>query len=158
MNSELTITLITAIIGAVCSILGAILGVINTWYQISKNKLRLKVTPQHAIPVGVIANSGVNFSLEVLNLSDFPVTITDAGFLLKDGRSATLSTVMGFEQPASLPVKLEPRTTFTKYFDIINSGLPFASVKCAYAKTQCGETITGNSGALKQIVKRGRNE
>jgi hypothetical protein len=146
------ITLITAIIGAICGILGAALGIINICHQLSRNKLRLKVIPSHAIPVGGIVNSDINFGLEVINLSEFPVTISDVGFLLADKRRATLATVIGNEQPSKLPLRLEPRTSYHKYFNIDNVGFP-KNVKFAYASTQCGELITGTSVALKQKIK-----
>lgn len=152
MFNQQNITLITAIIGAVCGVSGAILGIINTCHQLSRNKLRLKVIPSHAIPVGAYANSGINFGIEVINLSEFPVTITDVGFLLKDNRRATSVLVKSIEQPSKLPVRLEPRTSYHKYFNIDEAGFP-KQVQCAYAATQCDELITGTSGALKQKIK-----
>jgi len=152
MLNQQNITLVTAIIGAVCGVSGAILGVINTWNQLTKNKVRLKVTPVHAIPVGTLANSGVNFGIEVINLSDFPVTISDVGFLLKNKKRATLCMVISIDQPAKLPIRLEPRTAYKKYFNIDEAKLPKLT-KYAYVDTQCGELITGTSGALKQKIK-----
>ena len=154
MSMDNTI-LITAIVGAVCGVSGAILGIINTWHQLSKNKVRLKVTPSHAIPVGSLANYNINFGIEVVNLSDFPVTISDVGFLLQNKQRATLSTVDSFEQPQNLPVRLEPRTTYNNYFNINQARLP-KEVECAYVTTQCGKLITGTSGALKQKIKEVR--
>jgi hypothetical protein len=152
MINQQSITLITAIIGAVCGVSGAILGIINTCNQLSKNKVRLKVTPIHVIPVGAIENLNINFGIEVINLSDFPVTISDVGFLLKNKKRATLGPVIGVDQPKELPVRLEPRTSYKKYFNIDRAGLP-KRTKCAYVTTECGELITGTSGALKQKIK-----
>jgi hypothetical protein len=152
MVNQQNITLVTAIIGAVCGVSGAILGVINTWNQLTKNKVRLKVTPFHAIPVGNLANSDVNFGIEVINLSDFPVTITDVGFLLKNKKRATLFRVISIDQPSKLPIRLEPRTSYKKYFNIDKAGFPKLT-KYAYVDTQCGELITGTSGALNQKIK-----
>jgi hypothetical protein len=150
--NQQNITLVTAIIGAVCGVSGAVLGVINTRNQLARNKIRLKVTPVHAIPVGALAGSNVNFGIEVINLSDFPVTISDVGFLLKNKQRATLFQVISIDQPSKLPVRLEPRTAYEKYFNIDEAGLP-KQTKYAYAKTQCGELIIGTSGALKQKIK-----
>lgn len=152
MNNPQNITLITAIIGAVCGVFGAVLGIINTCYQVSRNKIRLKVIPSHAIPVGAIANLGINFGIEVINLSEFPVTIVDVGFLLRDNRRATLSPVESIDQPGKLPLRLEPRTSYHKYFNTDMAGFP-EQVRSAYVLTQCGELITGTSGALKQKIK-----
>lgn len=152
MFNQQNITLVTAIIGAVCGVSGAILGIINTRHQLSRNKLRLKIIPSHVIPVGGLQNSGLNFGIEVVNLSEFCVTISDVGFTLKDNRQATLAPVVGTEQPGELPLRLEPRTSYHKYFNIDEVGFP-KNVKTAYVKTQCGEMITGTSGALKQKIK-----
>ena len=146
------ITFVTAIVGAVCGILGAVLGIINTWHQVNRNKIRLKVTPTHVIPVGALANSDVNFGIGVINLSEFPVTISDVGFLLKNKQRATTISVDSIDQPDKLPVRLEPRTSYHKYFNIEKAVLP-KQTKYAYVNTQCGELITGTSGALKQKIK-----
>lgn len=147
------ITLITAIVGGACGLLGAVLGIINTWNQMRKNKIRLKVTPIHAIPVGSLSSANIDFGIEVINLSDFAVTITDVGFLLESKQTATLATVNSIEQPSKLPIRLEPRTSYRKYFSKSVIDTNGARIKSAYANTECGETITGVSGALKQLIK-----
>ena len=152
MFNQQNITLVTAIIGAVCGVSGAILGIINTRHQLNRNKLRLKIIPRHVIPVGGLKNSGINFGIEVVNLSEFSVTISDVGFILTDKRRATLTPVIGTEQPGKLPLRLEPRASYRKYFNIDKVGFP-KNVKAAYVETQCGEMITGTSGALKQKIK-----
>jgi hypothetical protein len=48
-----TVTLITAIVGAVCGIAGAILGIINTWQQLRRDKVRLKIIPKHVPSVPI---------------------------------------------------------------------------------------------------------
>jgi hypothetical protein len=58
--------------------LGAVLGVINTWAGLDKNRLKLRVLPQHAIPVGG-APANLNFCIAVTNMSAFAVTIDDVG-------------------------------------------------------------------------------
>jgi hypothetical protein len=60
------------------AVLGAVLGVINTWIDLDKSRVKLKVTPAHAIPVGG-ADPRLQFSLTITNLSSFAVTIDDAG-------------------------------------------------------------------------------
>ncbi|MDI9570298.1 MAG: hypothetical protein QM278_06195 [Pseudomonadota bacterium] len=83
------------------------LGVINTWRQMRRDKVRLKVVPKHVIPVGVIERAQLNFGLEVINMSEFPVVIEDVGLLLVDGRHGTLATVPGMESNGKLPLRLE---------------------------------------------------
>jgi hypothetical protein len=149
------ITLITAIIGATCGLLGAVLGIINTCQQLSNKKVRLKVLPQLAIPCGAISNAGINFMIEVINLSNFPVTISNVGLLLIDRRQIVLNAHGCYEQPGNLPLRLEPRTSYGIYFNIDQKTL-LAQVKSAYVKTQCGKLITGTSGALKQKIRKAK--
>lgn len=145
-----SITLITAIVGAVCGITGAALGIINTWHQLQRNRVRLKVTPQHAIAVSSLGNHQVNFCIEVVNLSEFAVVVSDVGFRLIDGSRATLATVQGLEQEGSLPLRLEPRTRYSKVFLLDGNTAPNAKITKAYARTTCGKEIYGTSGALRQ--------
>ena len=87
MNSIEIVTLVTAIVGAVCGICGAVLGIINTWSQVSRNRVRLKVIPKLAYMTGAnnvikgdrrneefqrhLANQGATsrWCIEVINLS-----------------------------------------------------------------------------------------
>jgi len=150
-----SITLITAIVGAVCGVAGAILGVINILHQMQRDKIRLKVTPHHAIPVGSLENAPVNFGIEVINLSEFPVVIEDVGFQLADKCHGTLSPVPGLQPKGKLPLRVEPRTAYSKLFHLDKDTIDWANVRCAYAQTQCGTTVTGTSPALKQIIREG---
>ena len=61
--NKYNITLITAIIGAVCGLLGAVLGIINTWNYIRRNKIRLKIIPSYVILVG---STSIDFGIEVV--------------------------------------------------------------------------------------------
>lgn len=148
-----TLTIATAIIGAASGLLGSFLGIMNARHQFQRNKIRLKVIPQHAIPVGAIRDAPINFGIEVINLSDFPVVLVDVGFQLRDGRYATLSTVKGIESNGRLPLKLEPRTAYSKNFWLDHETVDLKAVKCAYARTQCGTTASGMSPALKQMIE-----
>lgn len=150
-----TVTLITAIVGAVCGVAGAILGVINTWQQLRRDNVRLKIIPKHVIPVGALENAPLNFGLDVINLSEFPVVIEDVGFLLADGRHGTLATVPGMENHGRLPLRLEPRSSYSKLFYADHETIDWNDVRSAYARTQCGTEITGTSGALKQLIRGG---
>lgn len=148
-------TLVTAIVGAVSGIGGLILGVLNTSREMRRDKVRLKVTPQHVVPIGAFEGRPWNFEIEVVNLSEFPVVIADLGFQLNDDTHATLGGVQGFQPTGSLPKRLEPHTAYSKYFTIDNDLLSLKRVRCAYARTQCGTLATGSSGALKQVIREG---
>lgn len=133
------------------AVLGAALGVINTWQSLSQNRLRLRVTPKHALPFGNTPEH-INFCIEVINRSYFPVTITEVGVLYSGttNRGAYISPIIPDGRP--WPRRLEPRESVTVYGQKPDK-LDGHSIRCAYAQTDCGERITGNSAALKQISR-----
>ncbi len=161
-----TVTLTTAIIGAACGISGTVLGLINTWSQVSRNRVRLKVIPKLAFMVGGdlvisgvkrsqlqqrLANSGApaRWCLEVVNLSEFAVTISDVGF----GRSNRVRHVLVHPEilnGKSWPVRLEPREAVTLYAQIGETLDPrIMQQPYAYAETDCGVVCYGTSPIFK---------
>ena len=135
------------------AVLGAVLGLINTWQALDKSRVKLRVIPKHAVPVGA-ADTRLTFCIEITNLSAFALTIGEAGVFYRgtDRRGA-------YAQPVLIdgngwPRRLEPRSSVTVY-----GQPPFSSdghpLKCAYARTECGVTKTGTSPAFKQLAARG---
>ena len=143
------ITTFQAITLAIAAV-GAVLGIINTWRSVDQSRVKLKVVPTHAIPYGA-ADPNIRFCVQVTNLSEFAVTIDDAGVFYHgtDKRGSIVNPV--FADHGSWPRRLEPRTSISVY-----SQLPYSSsghkIKCAFARTQCGRTKTGTSPALRQIA------
>ncbi len=132
---------------------GAVLGIINTWHQLNQRKVKLRVVPKHAIPVGAIEGSDINMCIEVINLSTFPVTVSDVGVFYRgtDVRVAVVQPI--FLDGGRLPRRLESRAAFTAYMAGGSiGGRDNHRVKCAYARTDCGVTATGTSPALRQIA------
>jgi len=144
--------LMTTIEGVTLSlaVLGAVLGVINTWKALDKDRVKLKVVPKRAIPFGA-AHPRLTFCIEVTNLSGFPVTIEEAGVFYKgtERRGAYVSPVLVDGLP--WPRRLEARTSVTVYGEPPEP-LGTYRLKCAYARTSCGVTARGTSGALKQLA------
>jgi len=144
---------ITIIQGITLSIavLGAVLGIINTWHALDRSRVKLKVRPAHAIPVGG-ADPELTFFIEVTNLSAFAVTVHDVGVFYHgtDRRGSFVRPVLIDGGP--WPRRLEPRSSVTVYGQRPESS-PEMRIKCAYAKTECGVTKTGSSPALKQIAR-----
>jgi hypothetical protein len=68
------ILLVQALTLTVASV-GAVLGIINTWHGLDKSRVKLKVSPAQAIPVGDI-DSKLRFCIEVTNLR--PPVLFDA--------------------------------------------------------------------------------
>lgn len=133
------------------AVLGAVLGLINTWQNLDKSRLKLKVSPAHAFAVGAGANPNIAFSIDVTNLSAFAVTICEVGFLLggTDERASVPEPII--IDGGKWPRRLDPRSAVTLY--MAKPAAPAGcSIKCAYAKTQCGYRRTGTSPALKRLT------
>ena len=145
-----SITLIQAITLSI-AVLGAVLGLINTWHGLDKARVKLKVLPAHAIPVGGVSSS-LTFAIEVTNLSAFAVTVFDVGVFYRgtDQRGSIIQPVL--IDGGRWPRRLEPRSSVTVYSQrpVSKSGQP---IRCAYARTECGVTKTGTSPALRQISR-----
>ena len=133
------------------AVLGAALGVINTWQALDKSRVKLRVRPKHVIPVGA-ADPRLTFCIEVTNLSSFAVTIEETGVFYRgtDKRGAYTRPIL--LDGDDWPRRLEARSSVTVYGQPPTSegGHP---LKCAYARTACGVTRTGTSPALKQLAK-----
>lgn len=135
--------------------IGAVLGIMNTWNSMSARKLRLKVTPQFVFQLdGMPAGA----SIEVINLSNFPVTVAEVGFDV--GRSQHIPIM---QTQTKLPHRLESREVLSVYFDP-SSLISAAStgIDSAYVRTACGCRFKGNSSAGRQLgamlseIARGR--
>jgi hypothetical protein len=159
-NVITTITIITAVVGAACGIAGLVLGIINTWREAQRNRVILKVVPEWAFTNTVEGITPFNFQVEVINLSEFPVVISEVGFTCR--RNAHLVptgyAVHNYKYSTTLPCRLEPHASCAQYY-LLEKGVledhgEFAKVNGAYARTQCGALVTGTSSALRQIVKR----
>jgi hypothetical protein len=132
------------------AVLGAVLGVINTWIGLDKSRVKLRVAPAHGIPVGD-ADPRLKFCITVTNLSAFAVTVDEAGVLYSGttDRGSLIQPVLA--DAGTWPRRLEPRSSVTLY-----AHRPISSnghrIKAAYARTACGVTKKGSSPALRQIA------
>ena len=132
------------------AVLGAVLGIINTWHNIDKNRVKLKVMPSHAIhPPGPYEHLGL--SIDVTNLSSFAVTIYEVGLFYKSSDKRSIIPNPILTDGGKWPRRLEPRSSITLLSQIPNSSQD-RRIRCAFAKTQCGVVVKGNSGALKQMA------
>jgi len=147
-------TLTEAITLAVASV-GAVLGVINTWHLVDQRRVKLKVIPKRAMPIGAIRDSGDRLCIEVTNLSSFPITVAEVGVFYRgtDVRGAIIQPI--FLDGGTLPRRLESRASLTAYAaDAFPGGRDRHVVKCAYARTDCGVVATGNSPALRAMASQ----
>jgi hypothetical protein len=134
------------------AVVGAALGILNYWNAVSQRRVRLKVRPVNAVP----ANGGpMMFAIEVLNLSTFPLTITELGCTL-DGRWISSGPRSAMTPPilidgGSWPRRLEPRTSVTGYCYREQFFTKAGMIGRAYARTDCGQVKYGTSAALNQL-------
>ena len=134
--------------------IGTVLGCINTFVLLNNRRVRLRVVPKSATPGdgGILTDStrhieGGTVCIEVVNLSSFPVTISDVGYTLPSKRRASFcSPILLDSKP--WPRRLEPREAVTAYANI--SVVP-SNIGKAYAKTDCGVTRFGTSPALDDL-------
>lgn len=133
------------------AVLGAVLGVIITWVGLSKEKVKLVVTPKHAVPVGG-APEHLEFCIEVVNLSAFPVTVSEVGIFYHgtNKRSVICNPVTSGNGP--FPRRLEPRSAVSFYSERPRSVIDGNKMKCVFAKTDCGVVRKGNSPAFRKMA------
>ena len=136
------------------ALLGAALGVMNTWNTISQRRVRLRVRPAVAFAV---PHGHPSFSIEVLNLSSFAVTVSEVGFTLGNdaqerGKKIVVTDPQVFDGKP-WPRRLEAREAVSVYFAIQPVIKHSKSLRKAYVRTACGERVQGDSPALKQIRK-----
>ena len=148
------ITLGVAIVGVASGLTGAVLGIMNTWRNIRRDKVRLSVQATWAITALLTGKVDTNLQVRVVNLSEFPVTVSDVGFKLRRGKIATLANVPGIEPSGSLPIRLEPRTAYSKVFGIEALSNIASELECAYANTECGVVATGNRRGLQNLIRQ----
>lgn len=130
--------------------LGAGLGVFNAWKGWIADRVRL-----HVIPLLTKDTTGATYiSIDVRNLSAFPITVTAIGFTVAGG-----ATHLQIPRPiliglAKLPERLASRASFTSLTPIgaFQDG-QIASIKAAYVKTACGLQVEGGGYALRQMLQ-----
>jgi hypothetical protein len=142
------VTLVLAIVGALVGVAGLVLGIVNTWHQLSQRRVRLKLVPAHAIPINL--DERLRFSIAVTNFSAFPVTVNEVGVLYHgtDVRGAMIPVLL---DNGPWPRRLESRSTVSLYGPLPESTRDHR-IRCAYARTDCGHTIKGDSPAMQQIA------
>ena len=96
-------------ITTVLAVLGAVLGLYNAWRNWIQDRVVLRVKVSQGI-----GGLGVEMhTIEITNLSSFPLTITHIGFdLLGTDRHAQIP-FPNFLRGETLPIRLESRTSVT---------------------------------------------
>ena len=133
------------------AVLGAVLGIVNTWHNLDKTRVKLVVRPKHAIPVGA-TDPNLAFCIEITNLSSFAVTVSDVGVLYYGTSARGALTRPVLNNGEKWPRRLEPRSSVTVYAHNPATNSTH-KIRCAYATTECGVTVRATSPALKQIAQ-----
>jgi hypothetical protein len=130
------------------AVLGAVLGVMNTWHAMNQKRVNLRVKPSYALdPSG----QPIGFSIEVTNLSAFPVTIAEVGLTLPKKQRFVIKQPE-FIDHGSWPRKLDTRESVSAYFTFDNLVGFGGKLQKAYVRTACGEFRYGTSPALRQLT------
>ncbi len=152
MSTE-SITLMLAVLGVASGVTGAVLGILNTWRNIRRDRVRLHVQVTWAMVALPPNGIRTNLQIRVVNLSEFPIAITDVGFKLK-GKYANLARVPSIEPKGPLPKTLEPRRTYEKVLGI-DELYGFASdIRRAYASTECGVIAYSKQRGLQTLISQ----
>lgn len=134
------------------AVVGAILGIINTVYAIDKDRVKLKVRPVFGVTTGAPHLKEEYIGIEIINLSTFPISISQAGFMLgRTKQRAAILRPLTTQGVIYLPYKLPSREKITLYADydyVVNDPM---LIKCAYCETDCARLVKGKSKLLKQI-------
>lgn len=134
------------------ALLGAGLGMINTWAAVNQRKVKIRVRPSHAfmVPHGARA-----VSLDIVNLSSFAVTLQEVGFV-PPGAHGRLPKRIVPPRPVTSdgkpwPRRLQPREAVTVYFDYEDLRGKGRLMGRAFIRTSCEELAFGESPALRQL-------
>ena len=168
MDARTAIAELAPIIGGVVGMVGAVLGIFNTWVAHSRNRVRLRVVPgvewrdevQGLSVITIndyVAEKRWNgqpprwIGIEIINLSTFAVTIDDVGFGRYEGLRASITKPIVNPQ-RTMPVRLESRES-TRITAPANQvfGEDTLVQQLAYARTACGKVVYGRSPALQRL-------
>jgi len=125
------------------ALVGAVLGVMNTWNAMDQRRVRLRVYPKVAVPVMDGEFGRTMGCIEVINLGAFPVSIQEVGFTIRRNsrKGDRLTIVQPFTNDHKpLARRLESRQSVTAYFEL---DARFQRAKSSYVLTDCDEMTYG---------------
>ncbi|MEN9923952.1 MAG: hypothetical protein RL268_78 [Pseudomonadota bacterium] len=130
------------------AVLGAGLGVLNTWRSWSQDRVRLRVGV--SCGEGLIGNDRA-LLVNAVNLSTFDLTVTHIGFhLLGRQRHCQIFRPL-LTSGENLPICLKPRTALTAIHHLgAGDQVPWDQVECAYVLTACGLEFCGGRAFFKK--------
>ena len=148
MNKE-TLELVTLSLAVV----GAGLGILNSWRLFDRDRIRLVVTPRLFVTSG--GDSGL--CMDVVNSGYLPVTLSQVMIGLRKPRGHNLHFPPG-PFSSELPKLMEPRTKATYFLPGGADQNPdFRNAVEARVVTECGRTFRGKSRSFRSYVKNLRS-
>jgi hypothetical protein len=151
---------IAAAITLAIALVGAVLGLINTWQNFDRDRVKLRVSVNLAY---LITTQGVSstpqIAIEVINRSQFPLTISQLG-LEQSGTKNVLALISPIMiDGGRLPRRIEPRDAFTAYFSAeATHQVIHSTARRGYAKTASGEIAHSSSRAMRNVLRQLRGE
>jgi hypothetical protein len=134
--------------------LGAILGIINTWQSIDRDRVKLRVSARVGYFVGPRLPSVPQIGIEVVNDSTFALTISQVGFNLRGSKKILVLMNPIIADGGGIPRRLEARSGFTAYFDVEETQwILQQAISRAYANTDSGEVRHSSRRALRKLVE-----
>jgi hypothetical protein len=164
------ITSVTAIVGLMTGVAGMVLGILSTIDRVQKNRVRLKVVPKVAsthsnnivVETRLDPSLGTWFArgrepdrlaIEIVNLSAFPVTISQVGFGSPDVGDPTLF-VPEVSPGYTWPPVVESRRAVTIYHRLNPQFFRLAPLpNNVFVQTECGAVRKARSAALDWLVR-----
>ncbi len=150
------------------ALLGAVLGIINTWKAYDRDKPKLRVRPRFAVMTddqsfisdsrsGAVSHykqhnpliARFGFCVEVINRSTFALIIDEVGFQRAKEKKRDAVSLPVIRDGKPFPRRLEPRESACFYMELPRP-LEGKRLKYAYARTACGLTFKATSLALKE--------
>ncbi len=100
------------------AILGAGLGILNTWQSADRDRVKLRLSPMAGYPIthGKVGREPM-IGIEVINRSAFPVTIEQVGFQRKGSKDLGQFWNPLTTSGERLPIRMEPRSALTFYVE-----------------------------------------
>ena len=165
------VTTIKDPVTTVAALVGMCLGLYNLFHTRSLQRVRLRVIPKssriHGVgPAGEIAfkhdrssfpsgeDDEVALSIEIVNLSNFTVTIDEVGLSSRWSKSRLSLSMPILRDGGSWPRILSPREAVTAGFHPrFSEANDVSKATVAYASTACGTTRFGKSRALSQFIR-----
>lgn len=140
------------------ALLGAVLGIYNAWQGWRDRAVRFRVRVTQAIGIGFPTETCV--SIEVTNLSSFPITIGEVGLVV--GRPSGSLPRRAMLPPdniinGSIPMRIEPRhsASVVGWASSLPRGENYDHV---YARSSGGEIGFATSPALMQWIRSVRRD